>query len=501
MFNKKIHALILTFVLFIGIGTVAFASAKSDAEEQGAEFGNLSNVLLNGGYAADYADGMVVFADSDNGGYLTLKNTASGNKRIISEEKAEYINVVGRNIYYITPCGNGSCVVRTTLDGEREIVVNSLVKLSNLFVSQDEMYYLKASSVIRYDLKNDAVSVLYSNPQMKAFVPSENGIYWLKEKPSDNKPGSKFSSCSVNTYEGTEDEPFGYDCYFFNSDLGRSTAAVLTDAVQTSSAETGGLDSLALTAKVGEKTLPTPEYPVGSYFTDNGMGCNDHRTGVCGWDTENYCNCKAFYNGVPLYSVQCYGFARYIYYECFGEIGATDSKTSTNIGSIPQGSVTEENFKALISKTKPGAHIRVRYIKADGVTVSTHSLIILDWNDVGFSVLESNVDGRCGVGVRRIAYSNYVPTVIRVEFLMMPDEYPETSEEETTIPEVSDPSTEDITGVIGDENSSVTETTQAETSTQLSTTEKSGFYEFLLEVSEKILSFFAMIIDLLVSLL
>ncbi|MBQ3007679.1 MAG: DUF5050 domain-containing protein [Clostridia bacterium] len=501
MFNKRFRALIIALVLFIGIGTVALAASKTSAEDSDGRFGNLSGVLLSGGYAADYADGMILFSDPDNGGYLTLKNIASGNERVISEENASYINVVGRNIYYISFSDSGSDIVKTTLDGEREVILESEVRLSNLFVSEEEMYFLRSCDAVRLDFETGCETVVYNNPQMKAFIPDAKGIYWLKEKPSDNRSHSKYSSCAENSYEGTEDEQINYDCYLYDSGLGKSTESTLADAIRTAGNGNGDLSSLALTARVGEKTLPTPEYPVGSYFTDNGEGCTDHRTGVCGWETEGRCNCKAFYNGVPLKSVQCYAFARYIYNECFGEIGETDSETSTNIGSIPQGSVTEEGFKALISKTKPGAHIRVRYIKADGVTVSTHSLIILDWNDAGFSVLESNVDGQCGVGVRRIAYSDYVPKVIRVEYLMMPDEYPTASEEETELPGNDVTSTEENTSVTESRISVETEAPQTETVPATEGNTFSGFYDLLVSISEGILGFLAMIIDLLVSVL
>lgn len=493
MFNKKISALLLALVLFIGIGTAALAASKTGGEHSAEEFGNLSSVLLSGGYAADYAGGMLLFSDAENGGCLTLRNTESGRERIISTDSVSYINIIGKNIYYITSDVKEFSIVRMTLNSDRKVLVRSEKKLSNLFVSQNEMFYLKDSTVVRFNMKDGTESDIYTNPQMKAFVPNKDGIYWFKEKDvQNNQP--RYGACSVNSYEGTEDENINYDCYLYNIELGKNTQTSLSNAIRTVNAEDEDLSSLALTAKVGEKTIPTAEYPVGSYFTDSGEGCTDHRTGVCGWEYEEYCNCKAFHNGVSLKSVQCFAFARYVYNECFGEIGTTDSKTSSSIGSIPKGSVTEESFKALIRQSKPGAHIRVRYIKADGVTVSTHSMIILDWNESGFSVLESNVDGKCGVGVRQIAYSSYVSNVISVEFFMMPDEYPSGSEEETTKPVVSTPS------------DTKTETTQTEsvtneTQTSVNTDLISQIFDLLLIAAEKFLEFLTVIVNIIASMI
>lgn len=426
MINKKFIALISAILLFIVIATAAFAASKAEAKQTEYEFGNLSNVLLSGGYAADYADGMVLFSDTENAGRLTLKNTESGSKRVISDDDSSYINVVGRDIYYISS-GSLFSIVKTNLGSEREVLVSSTAKLSNLFASDECMYYLKGCSVIRYDFSNSKQTVVFSNPQMEAFIPKDGGVYWLKEKTSlqtQNMP------CTVASLEGAEEEVISFDCYFYNPKRGESVQSNLANAVETAADyDYRSVSALALTAKVGDKTIPTAEYPVGSYFTDNGEGCRDHGTGSCGWEDESLCNCKSFHNGESLLAVQCYGYARYVYYECFGEIGHPDSETSRSVGSLEKGSVTEESFKAFIRQTKPGAHIRVKYLRSNGYSVSSHSMIILDWNESGFSVCESNMDGRCGVSVRRIAYSDFVSTLVSVDFIMMPETYPETKED------------------------------------------------------------------------
>lgn len=435
MRNKRTIALISAILLFIGIGTAAFAASKAEAKQTEYEFGNLSNVLLSGGYAADYADGMVLFSDTENAGRLTLKNTESGSQRVIGDDNSSYINVVGRDIYYISS-GSLFSIVKTDLGSEREVLVSSTAKLSNLFVSDECMYYLKGCSVIRYDFSSGSQTVVFSEPQMKAFIPKDGSIYWLKEKPSlhtQNMP------CMAALPEGTEEEVIDFECFLYNPEHGESVRSNLANAIGTvASYDAQSVSSLALTARVGDKTIPTAEYPVGSYFTDNGEGCRDHGRGSCGWEDESLCNCKSFHNGESLLAVQCYGYARYVYYECFGEIGNFDSKTSRSIGSLDKGSVTEESFKALIQQTEPGAHMRVKYLRSNGYSVSSHSMIILDWNESGFSVCESNMDGRCGVSVRRIAYSEFVSTLVSVDFIMMPDDYPET-EEDITDSSVSTP--------------------------------------------------------------
>lgn len=433
MSNKKLFSVIILLAILVQIGTAAFAITEKSGENNEYLFGNLNGVLLGGGKVADYSDGMIVYSDNSNAGRLILKNVESGCERVLSNDSASYINVIDKNIYYITSDNNEYLIIKTTIESEKEVVLRSNEVLENLFVASNRMYYLKGDSVIEYSFLNGTETVVMANPAVKAFVPTENGIYWFTQKQISARNSEYSSQCTSDLYEGTEEEPINYNCYLFNFDNNTNIKTNVFNALAAvDDSGDKGLESLKSTAKIGNKTIPTAEYPIGSYFTDNGEGCNDHRTGVCGWEDESLCNCKSSHNGVSLLSVQCYAYARYIYLECFGEIGISNSKTSTNLGSIPSGEVTEENFKALIKQAKPGAQIRVHYIKSNGVTVSTHSMIILDSNENGFSVLESNIDGKCGIGTRKLSYSSYVPTLISVDFLLMPNEYPETSDEDNS---------------------------------------------------------------------
>lgn len=431
MLSKKLLVTFFAFLALVGVSSAALA-ARSDGLNSDSEFGNLSSVLLGGGYSADYADGMILFSNSEDEGKLYLRNVKSGSVRKIENESAWFINVIGRDIYYISSDGSLSYIVKTNLNSEREILAESKTGLSNLFVSAECMYYLCGDSVVQHRFSDGTESVIFSNSQMKAFVPDEGDIYWLKEKPVLSQ---SHKSQDVDAYEGIEEENLIFDCFLYDAEHGTSIPASYAEAIQAySDTDYADLEDLALSVRVGEKTIPTEEYPVGSYFTDSGTPCTDHGTGVCGWENESLCNCKAFHNGVSLKAVQCYGYARYIYNYCFDDLGFSDSEKSSNLGSLEKGTVTEESFKALIQQAKPGAHLRVQYIKATGVSVSAHSMIILDWNESGFSVCEANADGKCGVSVRRLDYSSFVPTVVSVSFLMMPDNYPGFTEETTGSP-------------------------------------------------------------------
>lgn len=432
MFSKRLLATILAFGVIACIGSVAFASHLTKGTHTGEEFGNLTVTLLNGGYSADYADGMVVFSNRDDGGTLWLRNINSNSQRKIADENASFINVVGRDIYYISSDAESFYIVKSNLNSEREIIVASETEISNLFVSEKNIYYLCGNSIVQYKISDGTGSVIFSNPEIAAFVPEEDGIYWLDEKPAQSL---SHKDCHTDSYEGTEEENINFDCYLYSSENGTNIPADFAEIISTDSIDNNnGTGALALSVDVGGVKIPTDEFPVGSYFTDNGMRCNDHGTGSCGWDNESACNCKAFHNGVSLKAIQCYGYARYVYYSCFGDLGLSDSTVSSNLGTLESGEITQESFKALIEQAQPGAHLRVQYIKANGYSISTHSMIILDSNESGFSICEANADNKCGVSVRQLDYATFVPTLVSVNFLMMPDNYPGYVEETTTQP-------------------------------------------------------------------
>ena len=265
-----------------------------------------------------------------------------------------------------------------------------------------------------------SASVVCAAEGYTSFIAKEGGrIYLIKE----NKQIVETQSVCQHSLEGTEESETEFECFLYDTVSGTVSLSNLAEAIAPDSAyETqDSVSTLAESITVNGVTIPTSEFPVGSHFTDNGKGCYDHRTGVCGNASEDMCNCKAFYKGTPLKAVQCYGYARYLYLRMFGDIGHEYHKWSNiNLGTIPKGNITVESFKELLKKGIPGSHLRVTYLKPDGKTISNHSLIIMDWNEAGFSACECNLDARCGVFVMQRPYSEFVPTLISVDFYCAP---------------------------------------------------------------------------------
>lgn len=192
--------------------------------------------------------------------------------------------------------------------------------------------------------------------------------------------------------------------------------------IQASAANIYGTNYSGFTTKVGNVTLPLPEYPNGSACTYNG--------GPCSGPGHFGSNCKRYYtyNGqtVDVLGWQCCGFARYVFWRCFG-IVPTDSagsgyyKAVSNVGG---GSISVSYLKSIFgSKVKAGAHIRTG-LGQDGFN---HSMIYAGCDGSYVYTYEGNFDGCCRVSMVRRTWSemtSYLQYKGGIYYIDMPSKYP-----------------------------------------------------------------------------
>lgn len=171
----------------------------------------------------------------------------------------------------------------------------------------------------------------------------------------------------------------------------------------------------------GNVTLPLVEYPVGSYATRDGQ-C--HNEAYC-LDTYPLPGGGSVY----VYGTQCLGFARYVFYRCFGVIDCTFTgrggyySVVENVGYV-SSSYLSDLFNS--SDVLPGAHIRIAYSSAanDG-----HSMIYLKSDDTYIYTYECNLKHECDVTVVRRTWSQMAEFTNNkggLAFVHMPDYYPDT---------------------------------------------------------------------------
>ena len=191
--------------------------------------------------------------------------------------------------------------------------------------------------------------------------------------------------------------------------------------------------SASSTVYIGGVALPLKEYPPGSFFTKDGKACTK-----CHYDDSidcikngSKCNCLRYVvidgKKVDLLGTQCFGFARYVQYRVFGYHDASSSKFYS-VGSLSKGKVTESAVKELISKSKPGAHIRFK------LSNSSHSAVLMSSDKNGFTVYHANAGGDgveskpCVVSTKYYTYSYFASYAYRgIEYIKLPYDYPKTT--------------------------------------------------------------------------
>ena len=130
-------------------------------------------------------------------------------------------------------------------------------------------------------------------------------------------------------------------------------------------------------------------------------------------------------NGVNMYvgpiadgetnvGTSCWIYANGVYYTLFGECtaGGVPGKNSQllNLKTTGNRNFTYENFVAWGVRPEPGALIR---------TQCGHSLIVLDYNEEGITILDGNGNGKGLIAIRDLAW-NYQS--FRAKYIIQPNQ-------------------------------------------------------------------------------
>lgn len=145
----------------------------------------------------------------------------------------------------------------------------------------------------------------------------------------------------------------------------------------------------------GAVSFPIKGYESGKYFSKAGTTtpCTHHSS----WcSISGSCGCKSFNNGI-----QCYGFAHFVYWTTFSSYFSA----SNQIGGLSSSNWSADNIKDFIkSNLRLGSHIRLHLRgKSDDFN---HSVIISSKSSTGIEVYDANWDGKCGIRMVTLTWSN-----------------------------------------------------------------------------------------------
>ncbi len=115
--------------------------------------GNSSSNILNGGFIIRDSE-YIYYINRENGSGKIYRNKINGAEdRLLSSNTAEYLNVYGEYIYYVS---NGS-IYRIRKDGSEETLIRE-ASASYMTVCNDFIYYFDKSKLGIYKVKIDGTS-------------------------------------------------------------------------------------------------------------------------------------------------------------------------------------------------------------------------------------------------------------------------------------------------------------------------------------------------------
>jgi len=127
---------------------------------------------------------------------------------------------------------------------------------------------------------------------------------------------------------------------------------------------------------------------------------------------DSYCNCKVATADIAgtAGGIQCFGYARYVFYQLFGLSLATSYganlytlSSTTNVTSVGStSSNSSSTAQTILSKAWMGD-----IIQAKTSSGGMHTMIVETVSGTGVTVLDCNYSGQCSITTRTIAWSSF----------------------------------------------------------------------------------------------
>ena len=285
--------------------------------------------------------------------------------------------------------------------------------LSNLSYYAGKLYFVDGDRLIRFDLLEteyqeitvvEDISSVYAYDVDKLLLTDENGEKYAYDIATDNMTWIE------SIYEVDE--------------------LLTTPYTESVGDALGQINTYAMVPIETSISFPLSNYPVGSYFTDNGGPCYDHKTEYClpnYWDDDE-CNCKLY-----GWSAQCMGFARYasdqyahLAFDEYGSTGWLDARGNCTTEYDAASTDVLDNaadVRSVFAHLTKGTYVRLER------SVGGHSFVIVrnldtDGNGDYDSVVtyDCNLDSSCGISLNTRTYSDiagyydYIENIVEHDF-------------------------------------------------------------------------------------
>lgn len=161
------------------------------------------------------------------------------------------------------------------------------------------------------------------------------------------------------------------------------------------------------TNSVRSVSLPLSGSPAGSYYSYNGSACDCHSHCTYSVPSSAYSayRCYYSYSGVtksgncvrykPTGSIQCKGFADYVYHEYTGhDVGDSYTVSTSGYSSISNDTTGANLMKSFFTSLTVGSNVR---LSVRGASYN-HSVIVCSTSSTGVYIYDANRTGNCKIG-------------------------------------------------------------------------------------------------------
>ncbi|MDD4164165.1 MAG: dockerin type I domain-containing protein [Eubacteriales bacterium] len=411
MCRKRIISIVLSYIIF-------FTACPFDIKTAASGDYGFTERIVYGGSAVDVGD-YIYFSNTEDNMRLYRRIACSENAELIYSAQVGYLNYFGGKIYFISD--NNIISIEPT--GENEsLIYSSKSEISDLYVTSDCFYFLSQNRIFR--LTDNKTELIYASDSICAFLPLNKYEFRLYEK------NPEFKETDQTSEEIYTESAERFITYIYDTRTGEYSvnAPSYVKAVYNAPYTYSGPF-----VQVGVTTLPLAEYMPGTFFSKNGQACTcHHNPDVDCVDSLANCNCMRYWPTgikstceIDLLGSQCFGFARLVFYKCFGFIDHSYYFPGRfyNVGSIRSGSVTAGSVKELFMKAKAGAHVRLtRGHSVSIFTMDENNLVVYHGNAGG-----DNVASRaCVVSTKTYTWEQFAEyAVAGISYVNMPVEHPD----------------------------------------------------------------------------
>lgn len=375
----------LSVLMLLLVGLTLMGCSKSDSQSTA-----LPSSPINSARTVDQGESIYYL---DNSGALWA--SADGTHHLVASLSAEQIACVGEDIWYAD--GTSLFIYSLTKNSSEllctfpsEIDCFSLCGKALYCLSDGVLYGSNGAQIADFKtLKADDGSELSAVERISMEQADEIILYLPNPNYIDE--------------EGAEELPEHNDvCLTYTYSLSTQLISALdqfeNDHLSSNASNSSGY-------VINGWTLPFSDYPVGSYFTQNGGACSCH-SGDCVSNNGSGENCirywpkKSNYQ-IDLKGVQCMGFARFCQWRLYGSHDFSNTTDFYNaFGSqLSAGSWTANTVKETFTEVGPGGHIR---------TGAGHSLFVISVSASGFVTYECNTNARdCKIYTRQWTWASF----------------------------------------------------------------------------------------------